>query len=131
MACRSAVFSSGVSSVAFVVLALAALDGCGQTGSDERLGTAQSALTGFAVTTRAYGSSRFGANTTETALAPANVNIAGFAKLFTITLDDSVYAQPLYASGMSIAGGTHNVVFTASVNNTISAFDADLAGAGA
>jgi hypothetical protein len=69
--------------VAVALLPLAGLAGCGQAATDDSLSTAQSSLTGFAVSTRAYGNSRFGANTTETALAPANVNIAGFAKLST------------------------------------------------
>jgi hypothetical protein len=114
------------------------LAGCGPTDGNqvpaepgESTGEVTEPLSGFAVTTRAYNSNRTGANTGETALNPSNVALATFAKLFTITVDDQVWAQPLYASGLSIAGGTHNVVFIATVNNTVSAFDADLAGSGA
>jgi hypothetical protein len=106
------------------------LSGCAPEEEANQFGTASEALSGFSVTQRAYNSQRSGANVSETALNTTNVNLATFAKLFTITLDDQVYAQPLYASGLSIAGGTHNVVFVATVNNTVSAFDADLAGTG-
>ena len=37
-----------------------------------------------------------GANTQETILTPSNVNSLQFGKLFTLTLDGIVYAQPLY-----------------------------------
>ena len=96
----------------------------------ESTGEVAEGLSGFAVTTRAYGNNRTGANTGESALNPSNVNLATFAKLFTINVDDQVWAQPLYASSLSIGGGTHNVVFIATANNTVSAFDADLAGTG-
>src|SRR5262245_1859534 len=66
-----------------------------------------------AVLTRSFGNSRNGANTSETILTTSNVNFGNFGKLFTLTVDDEVYAQPLYVSGLSIAGGTHNVVFIA------------------
>ncbi len=36
-----------------------------------------------------------------------------------------MYAQPLYLPNMSIAGATHNVVFVATENDTVYAFDAD------
>jgi hypothetical protein len=82
------------------------------------------------VLTRAYDNSRSGANLNETALTASNVKLATFGKLFTLTVDDQVYAQPLYVANLSIAGGTHNVVFIATVNNTVYAFDADHAGVG-
>ncbi len=105
------------------------LDGPGEPA--EPSGEIGQALSGFSVTTRAYNAQRTGANLAETALNPSNVNLATFAKLFTISVDDQVYAQPLYGSNVAIAGGTHNVVFIATVNNTVAAFDADLAGSGA
>ena len=72
--------------------------------------------------------SRTGANTSETILTPANVNSANFGKLFANAVDGQMYAQPLYVQNMSISGGTHNVVFACTENNSVYAFDADTAG---
>ena len=68
---------------------------------------------------------RTGQNLSETALTPSNVNAAQFGLLFKQAVDDQVYAQPLYAAAVSIGGGTHNVVYAATVNNSVYAFDAD------
>jgi uncharacterized protein (TIGR03437 family) len=40
-------------------------------------------------------------------------------------VDGQVYAQPLYVSGLAIAGTTRNVLFVATQHNSIYAFDAD------
>jgi hypothetical protein len=53
------------------------------------------------------------------------VNQATFGKLFSYPLDSESFTQPLYVSGMNIAGGTHNVVFVATENDTVYAFNAD------
>src|ERR1700731_1298291 len=47
-----------------------------------------------------------GQNLGETVLTPANVNSAGFGKLFSTAVDGQVYAQPLYMSGVTINGQT-------------------------
>ncbi len=83
------------------------------------------ALAQVNVYTRSYNNARTGANLEESILTPANVNSATFGKLFTVHTDGEVFAQPLYESGLSIAGGTHNVVFVASMLNTVYALDAD------
>ena len=77
------------------------------------------------VYTRSYDNARTGANLQETILTPANVNSTNFGKLFTFHTDGEIYAQPLYVSNLAIAGGTHNVVFVASMLNTVYAIDAD------
>jgi hypothetical protein len=77
------------------------------------------------VYTRSYDNARTGANLQETILTPANVNSTNFGKLFTVHTDGEIYAQPLYVSNLAIAGGTHNVVFVASMLNTVYAIDAD------
>jgi len=73
-----------------------------------------------------YDNARDGANTNERVLTPANVNTNAFFKLFTCPVDAEVYAEPLYMANVAITGqGTHDVVFVATENNSIYAFDAD------
>src|SRR5215831_4616766 len=70
---------------------------------------------------------RTGANLNETILSPSTVNGTSFGKLFTLSVDGAVYAQPLYQGGLYFpaTGQTHNVVFVATMHNGVYAFDAD------
>lgn len=69
---------------------------------------------------------RTGQNTAETVLTTANVNAKQFGKLFSITLDSIVDAQPLYLSAVPIPKkGTHNVLYAVTENDSIYALDAD------
>ncbi len=78
------------------------------------------------VTTWHYDNSRSSANTTETLLTPANVNTKSFGKLFTQPVDGIVSAHPLYLPGILINGhGPYNVVFVATMHDSVYAFDAD------
>ncbi len=78
------------------------------------------------VTTWQYDNGRTGQNTQESILTPSNVNSSQFGKLFKLSVDDQVFAQPLYVPGLSIPGkGTHNVLFIATESDTVYAFDAD------
>jgi hypothetical protein len=68
---------------------------------------------------------RSGANLTESVLTPANVSAAGFGKLRFLATDGKVDAQPLYLSALMLGGAAHNVVFVATENDTVYAFDSD------
>ena len=77
------------------------------------------------VTTYHNDNSRTGQNTQETTLTPSNVNSAQFGKLFSVVVDGAVYAQPLYLSAVTIAGGTHNVLYIVTEHDSVYAMDAD------
>lgn len=68
---------------------------------------------------------RTGLNSAETILTPSNVNSASFGKLFTLSVDGLVDAEPLYLSAVPVAGVTHNVLIVATEHDSVYAFDAD------
>jgi hypothetical protein len=68
---------------------------------------------------------RTGQNLNETILTTSNVNSTQFGLLGTISVDGLVDAEPLYVGGMTIAGRTHDVLFVATENDSVYAFDAD------
>jgi hypothetical protein len=87
------------------------------------------AIAGFAPTARSqsilthhYDNSRTGWNSNETTLTPQNV--PSLQLLASIPLDEQVDAQPLFVPGLAIAGGTHNVLYVATENDTVYALDA-------
>jgi hypothetical protein len=69
--------------------------------------------------------SRTALDAKETILTPSNVNASTFGKLFVLSVDGKVDAQPLYLSAVTIAGGTHNVLIVATEHDSVYAFDAD------
>ena len=77
------------------------------------------------ILTNRYDQARTGANLSETTLTTANVNSRQFGKLFSYPVDGSVYAQPLYVSGVTINGVQKNVLYIVTMNDRVYAFDAD------
>ena len=77
------------------------------------------------VTTYHNDNLRTGQNLSETAITPANV--ASLKQRFATTpvFDGWAVAQPLYLPQTTINGAVHNVVFVATLANSVYAFDAD------
>ena len=69
--------------------------------------------------------SRAGLNNQETALNVSNVNTSKFGKLFSLAVDAQVYSQPLVVANLQLASEVRNVVYIATVNNSIYAYDGD------
>jgi hypothetical protein len=68
---------------------------------------------------------RTGANTTETQLTPADVNVQDFGLLLRARVDGDIFAQPLYLPNVHLPNGqTRNLVFVATENDSVYAFDA-------
>src|SRR6202453_889981 len=80
------------------------------------------------VTTWHYDNVRSGANPNETILTPENVSSKEFGKLFAQPVDGAIIGQALYLPQVTIPGaGVHNVVYVATMNDSVYAFDADTA----
>ena len=78
-----------------------------------------------AVNTWGYGFERNNVNTKEYILTPTNVRVAKFGKLFSYPVDGYIYGQPLFVPALTVNGATHNVIYVATENNSVYAFDAD------
>jgi chitodextrinase len=68
---------------------------------------------------------RTGQNLSETVLTTTVVTQTQFGKQFSCAVDGQVYTQPLYIANLSIGSVIHNVVFVATQNDSVYAFDAD------
>jgi hypothetical protein len=83
-----------------------------------------------AVLQHAYDANGTSANLAETTLNTSNVGVNTFGLLFTLAVDDNLYAQPLYVPSVMIPSlGPHNLLIAATMSDTVYAFDADTAGA--
>jgi uncharacterized protein (TIGR03437 family) len=80
------------------------------------------------VFTSNYDNYRTNANLGEFVLTKANVNPTQFGKLYAFAIDGEAYAQPLYVRGVNLPDGTaRNVLYVATMHNSVYAFDADAA----
>src|ERR1700741_910883 len=77
------------------------------------------------VATWRYDLAHSGVNSREYALTTRNVASNTFGKLFSCPVDGWVYAQPLWMANVKIRGARHNVLFIATENDSLYAFDAD------
>jgi uncharacterized protein (TIGR03437 family) len=78
------------------------------------------------ILTANYDNNRTNANLSEGLLNPTNVNPTQFGKLYTFPVDGQIYAQPLYVHSLDMPGqGTLNVLYVATMHNSVYAFDAD------
>ncbi|HEY3838433.1 MAG TPA: hypothetical protein VGL72_17760, partial [Bryobacteraceae bacterium] len=83
------------------------------------------------VSTAQYDNSRTGANTSETLLNLVNVNTSTFGQLGAFAVDGEVRTQPLYIPSVLINGRGTNVLFVATMHNSVYAFDATRPGSAA
>lgn len=66
---------------------------------------------------------RSGLDPTESLLTLANVNAATFGLQRLLPVDGKVDAQPLYLAQLTVAGAVHDVVYVATENDSVYAFD--------
>lgn len=122
------VTSSGDDGASFTVVVTNVSGSITSSGATLTVGTAPApggSASGTDVVTYKNDVARSGHNLTESRLTRANVNSASFGKLRFLATDGKVDAQPLYLSALSMGGAAHNVLFVATENDTVYAFDAD------
>jgi hypothetical protein len=78
---------------------------------------------------RGYDAGVSGATLSETTLNTSNVAPSTFGLVFKLPVNDNIMAQPLYVPAVVINGISHNVVYVATMSDTLYAFDADAGGA--
>ncbi|TMC67983.1 MAG: hypothetical protein E6J18_14995 [Chloroflexi bacterium] len=104
-----------------LLLVAALLSACAGHITDARIPNPQT----VSVPTQHNDNTRAGWNDSETVLTTSNVNVTHFGALFSLLVDDQVYAQPLVVGDVAIGTEHRNVVYVATVNNTLYAFDGD------
>jgi hypothetical protein len=129
-------------------LAVASCSSGAEKTKDDPVASQGEALTkrsrGFDALTRNYDDHRTGTNLQERTLDTSNVDKRHFGKLFELVVDDQVFAGVLHVSGLrmhrshdgdddddetfSRGGRRHDVIYVATMNNSVYAFDADEAG---
>jgi len=83
----------------------------------------------FPVVMNRYNQAGTSADPDENILNASNVNRTSFGKLYSYYVDGAVFAQPLYLPAVPIPGrGVRNVLYAATMNDKVYAFDADSPG---
>lgn len=77
------------------------------------------------VLTANYDNNRTSANLAESILSPGSVNAEEFGKVGAFPVDGHIFAQPLYVRDVAIKGVRKNVLYVATMHNSLYAFDAD------
>jgi len=77
---------------------------------------------------RGYDKNVAGATLAETTLKVSNIGTSTFGLLFNLPVDDVIFAQPLYMPNVTINQAKHNVLYVATMSDTLYAFDADSGG---
>ena len=84
------------------------------------LGAILTALGQPAVLTFHNDNARTGQMLRETLLQPANVNTNSFGRLWTLSVDGKVDAQPLYVPAVIFTGGAkHNILVVATEHDSV------------
>ena len=78
---------------------------------------------------RGYDAGVSGATLNETILKTSNVVPGSFGLVFKLPVDDNIMAQPLYVPNVTIKGAPHNVLYVATMGDTVYAFPASVGGA--
>ena len=81
--------------------------------------------TGVSIITQHNDLNRTGWNDRETVLNHNSVSSGKFGCIGTFGVDDQVYAQPLILNKITIGSYTGSVLYVATVNNTVYAFNAN------
>jgi len=81
------------------------------------------------IATAQYDNSRTAANLNEKILNTSNVNATSFGKQYSFPVDGQVFAQPLYVPHVKVRGAHVNMLYVATMNNTLYGFDVDKPGA--
>jgi hypothetical protein len=120
--------TSIVSTLGCFVLLLG-LSACGGGGSSEGGGGGGGGnpppLSNVEVLTYHNDNSRSGLNPNETILTTANVGSGSFGMVGSMSVSGLVDAEPLYVGNLNMNGTAHNVLFVATEQDVVYAFDAD------
>src|SRR5260370_31310715 len=77
---------------------------------------------------RGYDPNVSGATLSETTLNTSNVSPSTFGLVFKLPVDDAIFAQPLYVPKVLSNQTAHNVLYVATMSDTLYACEADAGG---